>query len=304
MDVAIYSGILKWRGENPYSLVESDSQKTIPLAEKVFRQDILHDKCVWVNQRKQDFVYFIQSRHPLVSCFQCPDKHPYSKQERRGTLFIMLSLGSFWAFVSCLLALYGAQSIGIDLKGLGPSKEVLLLRVLCSLGNGVVLWFCDLSLTQMQSCVCAERQRRQHCYLLLRCCSSLTIWIYFAISFVMVSFTVYMVVCYDLAVMFFMVFALQFTCSWCFQFAALYLRFNRQWHRDHRMAEGDAKSAYYLTYRDYEEYRYSTKLESLSPRNRSNPSSPSSSLAMDAGPLLMEMDCDVVYADEDVHVPF
>jgi len=279
MDVAIYGSILKWRGENPYELVDKRSigrgneqnNKKIQLYEKIFRQDIFHDKCVWVNQQKEDFYWFIKSRHPLISCFLCPDKHPYSKSDRRGTLIIMFSLGSFWAFLSCLFALYGAKSIGIDVKGLGPTKEVFILRLLCSMGNGIVLWFLDLSLTKIQACHCAETQTNAGCYIICKVFAGLTIWIYFLIAIFMFAFSLYSVIMLKLTWMFLMVFSLQFICSWLFQFVGLWVRFKRCWIRDHRMINENGrtyrKCPYYLTYEDYEEYRFANKLSEISPRD-------------------------------------
>ena len=266
MDVAIYTGILKWRGENPYELIGSETHQSMVIAEKVFRQDILHDKAVWVNRKSLDFLYYLQCRHPLISCFYCPDKHPYSKSERKGTLLIMFSIGAFWAFASCLLALYGTNSVGIDIdvKGLSSSKQVIVLRLLCSMANGTILWICDLTLTKLHSCACAERQHSASYYIFLRCCSSFGIWIYFAISIAVFSFSLWMVIERDLTVMFLMVFSLQFICSWSLQIGGLYLRFRSDWKRDHRMMESGEKCIYYLSYRDYEEYRYSTKMDELS----------------------------------------
>ena len=307
MDVAIYSSILKWRGENPYEEVESDiHNKTIPIGEKVFRQDIFHDKCVWVNKHKQDFIYFIQSRHPLIACFLCPDKHPYSKSDRRGTLVIMFSLGSFWAFVSCLIWAYGANSVGIgDVEGINPTKEVFLLRLLCSMGNGIVLWFLDLSLTKIQSCHCAETQHTTSWYIICKVFASMTIWVYFGIALFVFAFSLYMVIVLKLVWMFLMVFSFSFICSWMFQFVGLYIRFRICWMRDHEMVENtDRKCKYYLTYKDYEEYRYSNKLNEISPKNsarnvfeksegiyrKSSIEFSKTDKGIDGNPLLLEID--------------
>ena len=322
MDVAIYCSILKWRGEDPYELVDkrcigdtqSENKKSnkIELGEKIFRQDIYHDKCVWVNKQKQDFYYFIQSRHPLISCFLCPDKHPYSKSHRRGTLIIMFSLGSFWAFLSCLFALYGAESIGIDVKGIGPTKEVYILRLLCSMGNGIVLWFLDLSLTKIQSCHCAEMQRTAFCYIICKVFASMTIWIYFAMAILIFAFSLYSVIVLKLTFMFLMVFALQFICSWIFQFVGLWIKFKRCWKRDHKMINDENKRCpYYLTYQDYEEYRFSNKLNEISPsesaRNRDNfkfginyKNKKDRNVSMDDNPLLLDVNESMIGAmDED-----
>eukprot|EP00483_Globobulimina_turgida_P002784 UN02789 len=216
MDVAIYANILKWRGEDPNRLIDSDTNKTMAIVEKVFRQDIFHDKCVWVNNTKEDFIYFIQSRHPLISAFQCPAYHPYSKQERIATLIIMFSFGSFFAFSSSLLSAQGATMFNLDVRD--ATIEVLLLRCVCSMCNGIVLWFCDISLTKIQSCVCAERQETIRRLILCKVFASMTIWLYLAISFIIFSFSLYMVIIFKLVKMFLMVFSLQFICSWLFQF--------------------------------------------------------------------------------------
>eukprot|EP01084_Bolivina_argentea_P240591 404133_1 len=293
MDIAIYASILKWRGEDPYALVDSYTNKTMSIAVKVFRQDIFHDKCVWVNKLKQDFLYFIQSRHPLISTFQCPSYHPYSKQKRRSTLLVMFSLGSFFAFASSLLALYGSSYLNIDVKGINPTKEVLILRLLCSICNGIVLWFCDLSLTKIQSCICAETQQTMHRSILCKVFSAMTIWLYLAISLMIFSFSLYMVFLLKLTSMFLMVFALQFICSWLFQFVGLYIRFKRLWIRDHKMVSNNQKSLYYLTYKDYEEYRFSTKLNALSSKRNINTSQNKSIQKSIDNPLLLDMDDDV-----------
>eukprot|EP01083_Nonionella_stella_P005872 16955_1 len=254
MDVVVYCNILKWRGENPYTLVESDKNKSIPVVEKVFRQDIYHDKCVWVNDIRQDFIYFIQSRHPLISCLQCPVKHPYSKQQRRSTLIIMFCLGSILSFMASLFSLYGSPFTDFNLQDLNQPNELFLFQLLCSVWNAVILWFCDVCVTKIHSCSCADRPRTAFMAVLCKVLTTMTTWLYFVISLFIFSCSMYMVIELELVHIYFKIFALQFLCSWLIQFFALYLRFKISWIRDHKTVTENKKSPYYLTYKDYEEY--------------------------------------------------
>ena len=177
--------------------------------------------------------------------------------------------------MSSLIALYGFSDndnefdFGVHIHDkTGKIIWIHFLRLLCGICNGILLNLCEMSINKIQHCNSAERQRKLSHYLICKIFASIAIWIYFGGAIITFSFSLYSVVTFKLYSVFLFVFPLQFICSWIFQIIGLYIRFIKGWNRDHNMIENpNKKCIYYLTYKDFEEYRYSKKLNEISPKD-------------------------------------
>ena len=84
MELWIYDKILRFKGEDP---LKRCSHHKYTIAEDMFRQDLANEKTVWTNDFWQDYRYYIQNNHLLVSIFSVSTLHPFSWKERICVLF-------------------------------------------------------------------------------------------------------------------------------------------------------------------------------------------------------------------------
>ena len=84
MQLWVYDKILRHKGEDPLKRCQ---QHTYTAVENALRCDLADGKCIWTNSFCQDYRYFIQCNHLLISIFCISSLHPFTRKERMIALF-------------------------------------------------------------------------------------------------------------------------------------------------------------------------------------------------------------------------
>jgi len=243
MDLGTYYSILKWRGEDPTKIDPEDSSKK-EFGRKIFEQDIDLGKVAWTGHRLRDFRYYIIYYNPFLA--MCANVKRLDISDIFIVLSVLFNVSTFTAAITSTIG----YKVFTESNASNPFQlsiiDIMTMAFLAAF-NGVILCFMSLNWRSF------ERYKEEKMLVILDHYNTLIVGMFIAMSlnvgwYLMtrqMAFFSWFITIYTLEV----VFALVFEFSW------LRIRFNRGWRRDIAMVQLDVFVHYYLTFKDYQEWR-------------------------------------------------
>jgi len=246
MDLETYYAILNWRGEDPTKVDPDDASKR-EFGQKIFEQDIELGKVAWTGDRLRDFKYFVLYHDPVLA--MCANLKRLDVNQICIWFCFMVNISSFIAAVA---ATFGFRAF-TESNPPNPSDlslgDIATMAFLAAI-NGAIL--CAMALNWRA----LERQKNQKITVLIENHNAVVLAMFMvtmlavAYYFVTQQFAFFSWLC--------VVFALEVVFSGIFEFFCLRIWFNRGWRRDTAMVQLDVFVVYYVTFRDYREWREHT----------------------------------------------
>jgi len=252
MDLETYYAILTWRGEDPTKIDIEDSCKK-EFGRKIFDQDIDLGKVAWTGRQLVDFKHYVVYHNPFLA--MCANLQHLDCSE----VFLILSaMFNFTTFMAAITATIGYKTFT-------ESNDLLMDPVRLRVGdwvtmamlaaiNGVILSVLSLNWRAFERYKGQKMMvfiERQHAVIAVMFTAMFLNLGYYFVSQQMAFFS-WFVTIYALEVVFAMM----------IEFGCLRITFNRAWKRDIAMVQLDVFIHYYLTFKDYQEWKqYTLKME-------------------------------------------
>ena len=136
MDYNSYVQIISNRGDIPLRDVNGE-----PYALYAFKQDLLSNKMVWVNNYKQDLLFILKTHHSLFSIFYGVKYHPYKRIHR------------FIIFISslCLSVLFSSLIVTFN-----KNQKDLISNILYSILSAMIISIYNSFTKLCLLCSCSE----------------------------------------------------------------------------------------------------------------------------------------------------
>jgi len=306
MNIDTYYDILEWQGEQPRKIDQNTGKE---FGRKIYEKDIELGKVAWINNKYQDFKYYLFYHDPILSLFS-----NFKKVEWNEIFIIILFVLNTASILATATASIGFNHSSGGQKPQQPqqpqqsqypnykinnlaSKDIEQMShnfnlnetfsmIICSIFNGLILCIFTLKWRQFEN-----KKNRIKLSTLIMNTNGITI-----IMFTLCALSLgYYFITNELTFFswFLTIYALQFIFGWIFEIFTLYISFVRGWKYDHKMIQlipnylndgsfshlSKPKCIYYITYKDYEEwikYKENEQMHSINMNNNNSDDSDAS----------------------------